>query len=304
MNKILCHRQLFDSEIPSLPGSLGSGSLAGASASLSVVILQNPVRIYPHRTAFLRVSLQFQQSEWTYFHAKWKFLTQDFPVLYYAVECAAGPSTANRTCRRTVEKEWLYEARADVEEDGSLVLRDVQPEDAGRYEIHVLALDVSARAEVELVVMEGNGRDLSFPGMQQSQGSTRSVRRKGAWGHARFPATVESRLPTKEGNREASWATLEGCRMERRSLSDTGVVGRKKMVYLCQELTRGNPALWRKAGRRERGMQADQPQQAEAAVPGQNVSPWTVHGAGGEGIAAHGDTSIYRTKTGCSCTHR
>ncbi|KAL8179993.1 UNVERIFIED_CONTAM: hypothetical protein K2H54_002573 [Gekko kuhli] len=97
----------------------------------------------------------FQQPEWKYFHAKWKFLTKNSPILYYTLECDTGPSSVHRTCKSTVEKEGLYEARVDVEEDGSLVLRDVQPEDAGKYEIHVLAMDEFARAEVELVVTEG-----------------------------------------------------------------------------------------------------------------------------------------------------
>ncbi|XP_077163755.1 uncharacterized protein LOC143822463 [Paroedura picta] len=128
-------------------------ALLGASMPLSVVVPQNPVRIAPRQTALFRVSLQFQQPEWKYFHAKWKFLSKNAPILFYSVECKGGP--ADRTCEPSVEKEGRYRARVDIEEGGSLVLKDVEPEDAGKYGIHVSTLDESASAEVELVVMEG-----------------------------------------------------------------------------------------------------------------------------------------------------
>lgn len=182
----------------SIPDSLGFGSLAGASTSLLVLTPQNPVRIYPHQTAFLCVSLHFQQPEWKYFHAKWKFLTKNSPILYY--ECNISPGSAGHTCKRTVEKEEPYKERADIEEDGSLVLKDVQPEDAGKYEIHVLALDESATAEVELVVMQSNGGELSLSGRQPPEASSKPMGTKDARDDARCPAAVESGLPTETGN--------------------------------------------------------------------------------------------------------
>uniref|UniRef100_A0ACB8G026 Uncharacterized protein n=1 Tax=Sphaerodactylus townsendi TaxID=933632 RepID=A0ACB8G026_9SAUR len=100
-------------------------------------------------------SPQFRQPEWKYFHAKWRFLTKNVPVLYCAAECKAGSSSANHTCEYTVEKDGAYEARVDVQEGCSLVLMDVWPEDAGKYEVRVLALDESGSASLEVDVLEG-----------------------------------------------------------------------------------------------------------------------------------------------------
>ncbi|XP_048370826.1 uncharacterized protein LOC125443018 isoform X2 [Sphaerodactylus townsendi] len=191
--------QLFDVPILLCPQLTGIWFPAGASSSLSVITPQKLFRVYPGQTAFLRLSLQFRQPEWKYFHAKWRFLTKNVPVLYCAAECKAGSSSANHTCEYTVEKDGAYEARVDVQEGCSLVLMDVWPEDAGKYEVRVLALDESGSASLEVDVLEGNGRDLSSPGPRQPQGSANPVSRKGARGRSGFPITVEPTLSTKEG---------------------------------------------------------------------------------------------------------
>ncbi|XP_048370828.1 uncharacterized protein LOC125443018 isoform X4 [Sphaerodactylus townsendi] len=147
--------QLFDVPILLCPQLTGIWFPAGASSSLSVITPQKLFRVYPGQTAFLRLSLQFRQPEWKYFHAKWRFLTKNVPVLYCAAECKAGSSSANHTCEYTVEKDGAYEARVDVQEGCSLVLMDVWPEDAGKYEVRVLALDESGSASLEVDVLEG-----------------------------------------------------------------------------------------------------------------------------------------------------
>ncbi|XP_043383526.1 uncharacterized protein LOC119567475 isoform X1 [Chelonia mydas] len=143
-------------------GMLLLWAFTDASAALSVISLQNPVRVFSGQTAVLPVSLQFQNPAWEFYHVKWDFITGKRPVLVYMVDsCTGAPGSRERTCQHSLEQTGLYQQRANISfENASLVLKAVQPEDAGMYRVTVRSLDVSGTALVNLTV-EGNRGEAS-----------------------------------------------------------------------------------------------------------------------------------------------
>ncbi|CAM2101432.1 unnamed protein product [Caretta caretta] len=143
-------------------GMLLLWAFTDASAALSVISLQNPVRVFSGQTAVLPVSLQFQNPAWEFYHVKWDFITGKRPVLVCMVDsCTGAPGSRERTCQHSLEQAGLYQQRANISfENASLVLKAVQPEDAGMYRITVRSLDVSGTALVNLTV-EGNRGEAS-----------------------------------------------------------------------------------------------------------------------------------------------
>ncbi|CAM4561555.1 unnamed protein product [Lepidochelys kempii] len=135
-------------------GMLLLWAFTDASATLSVISLQNPVRVFSGQTAVLPISLQFQNPAWEFYHVKWDFITGKRPVLVCMVDsCTGAPGSRERTCQHSLEQTGLYQQRANISfENASLVLKAVQPEDAGMYRITVRSLDVSGTALVNLTV--------------------------------------------------------------------------------------------------------------------------------------------------------
>ncbi|TFJ96193.1 peptide chain release factor 1 [Platysternon megacephalum] len=138
-----------------------------ASAALSVISLQNPVRVFSGQTAVLPISLRFQNPAWEFYHVKWDFITGNRPVLVYMVDnCSGAPGSRERTCQHSLEQAGFYQQRVNVSfESASLVLKAVQPEDAGTYRIMVRSLDVSSTVLVNLTV-EGNREEASSTVME------------------------------------------------------------------------------------------------------------------------------------------
>ncbi|XP_044837697.1 uncharacterized protein LOC123345107 isoform X1 [Mauremys mutica] len=135
-------------------GMLLLWAFTDASVALSIISLQNPVRVFSGQTAVLPISLQFQNPAWEFYHVKWDFITGNRPVLVYMVDhCTGAPGSRERTCQHSLEQAGFYQQRANVSfESASLVLKGVQPEDAGTYQITVRSLDVSGTALVNLTV--------------------------------------------------------------------------------------------------------------------------------------------------------
>ncbi|KAM9119332.1 uncharacterized protein ACDP82_015776 isoform 2-T4 [Pangshura tecta] len=143
-------------------GMLLLWAFTDTSAALSVISLQNPVRVFSGQTAVLPISLQFQNPAWEFYHVKWDFITGNRPVLVYMVDhCTGAPGSWERTCQHSLEQAGFYQQRVNVSfKSASLVLKGVQPEDAGTYRITVRSLDVSGTALVNLTV-EGNRGEAS-----------------------------------------------------------------------------------------------------------------------------------------------
>ncbi|KAM9119335.1 uncharacterized protein ACDP82_015776 isoform 5-T7 [Pangshura tecta] len=135
-------------------GMLLLWAFTDTSAALSVISLQNPVRVFSGQTAVLPISLQFQNPAWEFYHVKWDFITGNRPVLVYMVDhCTGAPGSWERTCQHSLEQAGFYQQRVNVSfKSASLVLKGVQPEDAGTYRITVRSLDVSGTALVNLTV--------------------------------------------------------------------------------------------------------------------------------------------------------
>ncbi|XP_075770330.1 uncharacterized protein LOC106732829 isoform X6 [Pelodiscus sinensis] len=135
------------------------------TSALSVISSLNPVRVSPSQTAVLPISLRFHNSAWEFYHVKWQFVTGNRPILVYmADKCIAAPGSQERTCQHNLELAGFYQQRANIsfeKENVSLVLRAVQPDDAGTYRVTVRSLDVSDTALVNLIV-EGNFARKSF----------------------------------------------------------------------------------------------------------------------------------------------
>ncbi|XP_025049995.1 uncharacterized protein LOC112548437 isoform X2 [Alligator sinensis] len=130
-------------------------TLVAASAAFSILPQQNPVQVFVHDTALLLVSIHFENPAWEYYHVKWVFLTKNHPILVYVVDnCRGAPGTQERTCHHSTELHEVYQQRASISQEASLVLKNVQPEDAGMYQITVQGLDVLGTAQVTLIVEE------------------------------------------------------------------------------------------------------------------------------------------------------
>ncbi|XP_075770321.1 uncharacterized protein LOC106732829 isoform X3 [Pelodiscus sinensis] len=147
------------------------------TSALSVISSLNPVRVSPSQTAVLPISLRFHNSAWEFYHVKWQFVTGNRPILVYmADKCIAAPGSQERTCQHNLELAGFYQQRANIsfeKENVSLVLRAVQPDDAGTYRVTVRSLDVSDTALVNLIV-EGNRGEAS-PVMESITGETESL---------------------------------------------------------------------------------------------------------------------------------
>ncbi|XP_050776871.1 uncharacterized protein LOC127033109 [Gopherus flavomarginatus] len=127
----------------------------GASSTLLLAILENPVHAIANQTAILPVSLQFSTPLGEFFHLKWDFLSGHRPVLAYVLTKCSGsaPEWGRRSCQRSVKVAEEYQQQANVSlQSGSLVIQRVQPADAGTYQITVRGLDVFVMAEVNLTV--------------------------------------------------------------------------------------------------------------------------------------------------------
>ncbi|XP_038227727.1 uncharacterized protein LOC119842952 isoform X2 [Dermochelys coriacea] len=129
----------------------------GASSTLLIVTLENPVHAITNQTAVLPISLRFSTPPGKFFHFKWDFLSGDRPVLAYVLSKCNGsaPEEWQHSCQRSVKVAKEYQQQANVSlQSGSLVIQCVQPTDTGTYRITVQGLDVFVKAEVNLTVTE------------------------------------------------------------------------------------------------------------------------------------------------------
>nr|XP_032643793.1 uncharacterized protein LOC116829198 isoform X2 [Chelonoidis abingdonii] len=127
----------------------------GASSTLLLAILENPVHAIANQTAVLPISLRFSIPLGEFFHLKWDFLSGHRPILAYVLTKCSGsaPEWGRRSCQRSVKVAEEYQQQANVSlQSGSLVIQRVQPADAGTYRITVRGLDVFVTAEVNLTV--------------------------------------------------------------------------------------------------------------------------------------------------------
>ncbi|KAG6923558.1 hypothetical protein G0U57_020175 [Chelydra serpentina] len=196
-------------------GMLLLWAFTDASAALSVISSQNPVRVFSGQTAVLPISIRFQNPAWEFYHVKWDFITGNRPVLVYMVDsCTGAPGSQEHTCQHSLEQAGFYQQRANVSfENASLVLKAVQPEDAGTYQITVRSLDVSSTALVNLTV-EGNRGEASPTVMEGSRGEASPLVTGGNGGEMSPPVTEgnmgEASPLVTEGDREGASPPVTG----------------------------------------------------------------------------------------------
>ncbi|KAH1182903.1 hypothetical protein KIL84_004395 [Mauremys mutica] len=131
----------------------------GALPALSIITPKNPVRAITNQTVLLPFSFQSLNSAWEFIYIKWEFIRGigNHPILVYMLDNCTGTAHNwwERTCQLTKEVAKKYQQRADICQNATLVIRDVQAADAGMYLVTVRTLDVWANATVNLMVTEG-----------------------------------------------------------------------------------------------------------------------------------------------------
>ncbi|XP_075382168.1 uncharacterized protein LOC142421379 isoform X2 [Mycteria americana] len=134
-------------------GAVIFSAFMGAVATISIAPLQNPVWVSPGDKAVLPVSLRLLNPTWDFYHLKWSFLTGDRPVLLYTMErCNQTLATSGQQCQDRMEVGDVYEPRANISYNASLVLQDARPDDAGVYQLTVQGLDVARTVQVTLIL--------------------------------------------------------------------------------------------------------------------------------------------------------
>lgn len=149
--------------------------------------------------------------------------------------CRGAPGTQERTCHHSTELHEVYQQRANISQEASLVLKNVQPEDAGMYQITVQGLDVLGAARVTLIVEES--RQDAIPAV--GKGITLEVNpvmRKVS------PSLIRDNTRIEGSRKEVSPMVTKGCQGETSPLVTEDDGGEAKTVVMGDYPKETNPS--------------------------------------------------------------
>ncbi|XP_032997817.1 uncharacterized protein LOC117042379 [Lacerta agilis] len=134
-------------------------AFSGMTSAVPISSAHSWVNATINQTVQLPFSLQPPSPSWEFLHITWDFIAgnRNVPVLAYIVDNCSGTALKwwGKECRTNKLVAEMYQQRADVLKNGTLVLHRVGLHDAGVYLATIKSTDLRLHATVNLTVTEG-----------------------------------------------------------------------------------------------------------------------------------------------------
>nr|XP_028573406.1 uncharacterized protein LOC114590948 [Podarcis muralis] len=134
-------------------------AFSGMASAVPISSAHSWVNATINQTVQLPFSLQPPSPSWEFLHITWTFIAgnRNVLILAYIVDNCSGTALKwwGKECNTNKLVDEMYQQRADVLKNGTLVLHRVGLHDAGMYRATIKSLDLRLHATVNLTVTEG-----------------------------------------------------------------------------------------------------------------------------------------------------